>query len=184
MKNVLILGTGRVGKTTLAKMIHKECGHSLISVESILGSFQALYPEIGMRNDIYCDELITPFVAEYIKGAMFAHPDCKLVIEGYHIHPRTAKKFIDTNEFEIVVLGCTSLTPEQILTNIRKYDDESCWTQSMSDEFILNHAKNHISQAKEMQLECKKLNIPFYDTSLNRPQILTDILEILKKSSN
>lgn len=182
MKNILILGTGRVGKTTLAKMIHKECGHSLISVESILGSFQTLYPEIGMRHDVYCDKLITPFIAEYIKGAMYSHPDCKLVIEGYHVHPQTAKTLIDQNEFQIIVLGCPNLTPEQALINIRKYDDNSCWTQSMSDDFILNHAKNHISQAKNLQIECKKLDIPFYDTSLNRSKVLTYILETVKNS--
>lgn len=180
MKNILILGTGRAGKTTLAKMIHRECGYSLISVESLLGSFQALYPEIGMRNDVYCDKLITPFVAEYIKGAMYAHPECKLVVEGYHMHPKTAKRLIDDNEFETVVLGCPGLTPEQALANIRKYDDETCWTQSMSDDFILNHAKNHISQAKDLQLECEKLGINFYDTSSNRTKVLNEILETIK----
>lgn len=180
MKNILILGTGRVGKTTLAKMIHKKYGHSLISVESFLGSFQALYPEIGMRNDVYCDKLITPFVAEYIKGAMYSHPDCKLVVEGYHISPKTAKELIDQDEFEIIVLGCPSLTPEQALANIRKYDDETSWTKSMSDDFILNHAKNHIAQAKDLQLECEKLGINFYDTSSNRTKVLNEILETIK----
>lgn len=52
----------------------------------------------------------------------------------------------------------------------------------MSDDFILNHAKNHISQAKDLQIECEKLDIPFYDTSLNRPQILSEILEKVKNS--
>lgn len=180
MKNILILGTGRAGKTTLAKMIHKKYGHSLISVESLLGAFQALYPEIGMRNDVYCDKLITPFVVEYIKGAMSSHPGCKLVVEGYHMHPQTALELINQNEFEIIVLGCPSLTPEQALINIRKYDDETCWTRSMSDDFILNHAKNHISQAKDLQLECKKLGINFYDTSYDRMEIFTGILESIK----
>lgn len=180
MKNVLILGTGRAGKTTLAKMIHKEYGHSLISVESFLGAFQVLYPEIGMRNDVYCDKLITPFVIEYIKGAMYNHPDCKLVVEGYHISPKTAKELINNYKFEIIVLGCPSLTPEQVLINIRKYDDDTCWTKSMSDEFILNHAKNHIAQAKDLQLECEKLGISFYDTSLNRAEVLAEILKTIE----
>ncbi len=180
MKNVLILGTGRAGKTTLAKMIHQTYGHSLISVESMLGSFQKLYPEIGMRNDVYCDKLITPFVAEYIKGSLYNYPNCKLVVEGYHIHPKTAVEFIDREDFDIIVLGCPSLTMQQALANIRKYDDEFSWTNSMSDEFILNHAKNHIEQAKNLQQECQKLNISFYDTSFNRQQILTNIVENIK----
>lgn len=180
MKNVLILGTGRAGKTTLAKMIHKECGHSLISAESLLGAFQTLYSQIGMRHDVYSDKLLTPFVAEYIKGAMYSHPGCLLVVEGYHIHPQTAKKLIGQDEFEIIVLGCPSLTPKQALINIRKNDDKTSWTKSMSDDFILNHAKNHISQAKDLQIKCEKLNIPFYDTSSDRDKILSGILEKIK----
>ncbi len=66
-KNILIIGTARSGKTTLAKKLAKEKGYSLISIEDIVSGLEA-YPELQIHHDgdvFDTARRLAPFLIKY-----------------------------------------------------------------------------------------------------------------------
>ena len=51
MKNIIIAGPGRAGKTTLAKKISEELNHFVISVDKLIAMFQGAYPQLDIKLD-------------------------------------------------------------------------------------------------------------------------------------
>ncbi|RKJ38881.1 hypothetical protein D7X94_14610 [Acutalibacter sp. 1XD8-33] len=49
MKNVIIVGPSRAGKTTLAKRFHEELGYFVISLDKLVATFHAAYPQLDIR---------------------------------------------------------------------------------------------------------------------------------------
>ena len=54
MKNIVIFGCPRAGKTTISKRLNEELKYNIISIDSIVTAFQGVYPEIqiGHGGDI------------------------------------------------------------------------------------------------------------------------------------
>ena len=68
-KNILIIGPGRAGKTTLAKMIHKKYGYSVIRIDDIVTAMEA-FPSLGISWDGDAAKIATqmaPFLRIYLK---------------------------------------------------------------------------------------------------------------------
>ena len=78
-------------------------------------------------------------------------------------------------------MGIPNQTAQQHFSEIRKYQTERDWTYHRSDEHILKHAKKWIERSKEYEEECKKLNIWYVDTSVDREKVLQDTLETIAK---
>ena len=90
MKNILILGAARSGKTTLARRLQKEKGYNLVSLDDIICAFESL-PECGIHhdgNDTEVSKNFAPFLIRYLKelseGPNF-YNGITSVIEGTHI---------------------------------------------------------------------------------------------------
>ncbi len=49
MKNIIIAGPSRSGKTTLARKIHAECGGFVISLDKLVAIFAEAYPQLNVR---------------------------------------------------------------------------------------------------------------------------------------
>ena len=121
MKNILILGAARSGKSTLANMLAERLGFSIIDVDAFIGAFKENYPDLGFDYHSEKNHLIAPFILSYVNATTYNHPQISFVVEGYHIKLSDAVKLFSDN-FEIVVLGYPQLTGEQVLANVRKYD--------------------------------------------------------------
>ena len=63
-KNILVMGVGRSGKTTLSKMISRKYGYSIISIDDIVTAMGA-FPDLNISWDGDHDriaEQIAPFL--------------------------------------------------------------------------------------------------------------------------
>ncbi len=49
MRNIIIAGPSRAGKTTLATRINKELGHFVIGLDKLVATFQGAYPQLNIR---------------------------------------------------------------------------------------------------------------------------------------
>lgn len=178
MKNILILGVARSGKTTLANMIANRYGFSIIDIDAFIGAFKENYPNLGFDYHSKSNHLVAPFVASYVNAFMYHYPNLNFVIEGYHIKLADAVKLFG-DKLEIIVLGYPQLTGEQVLANVRKYEGQLDYTRDISDEELLKVVSRHVEYSKKFEKECKELGLNFYDTSYNRENILNKIIDKL-----
>ena len=176
MKNILILGAARSGKTTLAKQMADKFGLSIISVDAFIGAFQENYPDLGFAYFHKSNHHIAPFIASYANAIIYNHPKSNFVIEGYHIKLSDAVKLF-SDKFEIVVLGYPKLTPQEVLSNVRKYEGKFDYTRALTDDDLLKTISRHVEYSKNFEAECQQLGISFYDTSYNRDEVLNDIIK-------
>ena len=70
MKNIIIGGTVRAGKSTLANLIRRELGYSLCESDTIVNAFDVVFPELGIRhkNIDLAREKYRPFLFEVLNG--------------------------------------------------------------------------------------------------------------------
>ena len=175
MKNILILGASRSGKSTLANMFAERLGFSIIDVDAFIGAFKENYPDLGFDYHSEKNHLIAPFISSYVNATTYNHPQIRFVVEGYHIKLSDAVKLFSDN-FEIVVLGYPQLTGEQVLANVRKYEGKFDYTRAISDEQLLKTLTRHVEYSKKIKAECKELRVNFYDTSYNRNDVLNEVI--------
>ena len=84
MKNIIVGGTVRSGKTTLANLISAKFGYSKVKSDTIVNAFDKAFPslEITHRNAMLTREKYEPFLFEILNGQrrMFNIPDMDGVI--------------------------------------------------------------------------------------------------------
>ena len=181
MKNLMILGAARAGKTTLAKMVSQKWGYGIISVDALVSALQEVFPQIGITHHSHDAKRVAPFVFAYLDALEYNHPEARFVVEGYHIPFDYAAEKINRDLFEVVVLGYPALSTKEAFENVRKYEQKFDYTKAMSDEEVLNMVKRHVEYSKEFALECQKYNFRFVDTSYDRDKVLADLLQELEK---
>lgn len=184
MKNIIIIGTSRAGKTTFTKLLNKKINNLMIIRTDLL--------RIAFRDTIIKDTSITTssvkknndyinFVLSYYKYANMYETDYIKVVDTVDFEPKDYKLF-DNSIF--ICLGYPKLTEEEVINNWKKYDTDNDWTKNRSYDDLLTHAKRHIKESKYLEKECKKYDIKFIDTSYNREEVLNELVDYVIKEIN
>lgn len=186
MKNLVILGVARSGKTTLSRMIaNKYKNYQVINGDCIRSSFQNVFPQIGidkfggkgMLEDFpfFCSELFKQEINQNKKHF-------KYIFESCDITPEYAAKYFSSNNTSIIFLGYPNLSIEEIIYNYKNYAEEDDYMLKKSEEEIQNRANLWLRKSKEFQEQCKKYNIRFIDVSHNRNLIFNKLINELEES--
>lgn len=168
MKNVIIAGSSRAGKSTLAKAIAKKYNISYIPFDSIVSTIEKLYPGVGIAH---CDEnrkmskRIAIFLEEYIKH--LSYEDITYVIDLYQIFPSDLKEILNPNDHLALYLGYLDLPAKSKLMDIRKFARDKDWTKKTNDEDLIVILNKFISESKIMKDECMNENYEFFNTGIN-----------------
>ena len=174
MKNLLIIGVPRAGKSSLANMICDKFGYGLISIDVIVATFYKTFPELGMHEEPEKSEpILSKFIFEYMHQLYRENPTRKYVVEGCHLSPETAVKNTCSETCDIVCLGYPDLTPEQFLIRVRKTD----WASAKDDLEILQMGEYFIKQSRQDKNTCDQHGIKFIDTSDNIEITLTECIK-------
>ena len=185
MKNILLIGAARSGKTSLAKKFAKEKGYSIISIDNIVSGFEA-FSDLKIEhdgNDVETAKNLAPFLIKYFvelsEGSIF-YDGIKFVIEGTHIDFEQLMPFLQSDKYkekyEIIGLTYNDITEEEMYNNIKKYDTEDDWTYWCSDEELKGDVKYFIKKNKFFNDKFKEYNIKSYDTSHDREKVLSEIV--------
>lgn len=180
MKNIIILGEPRCGKSTLANMIVDKFNYQVIRIDALRDTFQTIYPELDIAPNIATkNEKFQLFIKEYLRRNINEEERNKYgyVIEGCETSVYDCNRLFNTPNNLIYYLVPFDISPLDFFNNIRKYDTTRDWSYKLSDEELLKYTTNMILKAKKIKEECKKYNIPCFDTSHNRNEILQSILD-------
>lgn len=168
MKNIIIAGVSRAGKSTLAKSISKKYNYTYIPFDSIVSTLEELYPCTDIKH---MDENkgISPSIAKlldaYIKH--LSYEDINYVIDMYQIFPTDMKMLTDTDNHLVVYLGYSESTPAQKLDDIRTHARDKDWTKNTSDEEMISILSKFISEDKLMRQECLTVDYSYFDTGVD-----------------
>lgn len=180
MKNIIILGQPRTGKTTLSNMIVEKFGYQVIHMDHVRNAFREVYPELGITPKTANEnEKFQLFLKTYFDMCLRNKEknNYNYVMEGCEINVADCYKMYSSENNIIIALGKTEVTGEELFRDIRKYDTTAEWTYRRTDEQLLEYAESIVEKSKEIKRECEKFNITFFDTSKNRDEVLNEIID-------
>lgn len=184
MKDILILGMPRTGKTTLATKLRKELtNYDLISCDCIRNMLSNCFPQLGIGPDKSAkknEEVLPNCIYKLLKyNKKRVDTELGFIIEGAQILPDAVNKLFKDNI--VIFLGYGQKTPEELLKNIRKYDNEQQYTFKRSDNRILKELQHNVITDKAIQEKCKLYGYPYIDTTENREAKLNAIINNILK---
>jgi len=193
-KNIIILGTGRVGKTTLAKKLNEELNYSVIGTDDIISAFTRSLPQLGVsssyNNGANIDNL-SPFLAHFIGGLAYrssCHNGTYYVFEGSGSHFDLEKMLPILDMYDewrdnylLIGLIHPDISPDDLFNDIRKHDVESDWTYYLNDDELKSHVMNGIEYSRNFCEKFQKYNLAIYDVSNNREKVLDEIVKYIKE---
>ena len=182
MKNIIILGSARSGKTTLAEKLHEKYHYSIISIDSFVTALHTTFPDLGIShsNTEKKFKILPQFVYSYMQKIMNEYPNQKFVLEGWHVYPKDiVKLFRNNDDIEIICLGYTRIEIEKAFRELRNREEENSYTKKMTDESVKELLKQHKKYSIMLKQQCQKENVVFFDTSTKREKVLDDIVEYL-----
>lgn len=182
MKNIIIIGPSRVGKSTLASILCKKYNFNYMSGDSIRNAFINIYPELGytvqntIENKDFCKfiNFITNENNIHLKRNIY------YIIDSADISIKTAKEVFKNSL--IIGIGCKEISAEELKNKILEHDNKFDWTYRCNEEEILSISKETINNSINLYNECVLNNICYFDTSLDRYETYNDIYKYIENN--
>lgn len=201
MKNIIIAGAGRTGKSTLARKI-SEVGYFVINNDKLVATFGKAYPQLDIRigNGEETRKNIAPFLGHFM--GMFSSEDgCGLfpythgglkenrfVLEGWsfdfaQIVPILNMYGIEDLREKFILIGlvANNKTADELVSDMKKYDTPHDWTYGMGDDDLRKLAEDNISFSHYMSEYLPNFGFRIYDTSTAREEVFAQIIKELKQ---
>ena len=201
MKNIIITGTGRAGKSTLARKIKDELNYFVINNDKLVAAFGEAYPQLNIYigNGNESIKNIAPFVGHFL--GMFSSPDGRglfpythgalknnfFVLEGWsfdfeQILPILKMYGIEDmkKHFTLIGLVANEKTVDELVGDMKKHDTKHDWTYGFDDDDLRKLAEENLSYSRYLSDYLIKYGFIIYDTSKEREQIMDKIIEDIK----
>lgn len=202
MKNIIIAGSSRAGKSTLARKLNEELNYFVISLDKLVATFQQAYPQLNIRlnwNRKKTTDNIAPFLGHFL--GMFSSPDGRgllqyshgavkenrFVLEGSYVNldiisPILKMYGIDELKDRFLLIGLVqnNKTVSEFVNDFKKYDTEDDWTYNFDDSDLIEISKDALSFSRSMFDHLMKYGFTIYDTSTKREQVLDKIVDDIK----
>lgn len=189
-KNLIIIGIGRSGKTTLSNIV-KERNPTI----NVIHSDYLKWAFIRAKNeeDFYHSNVeeqikfesslfFQKYLLEYFNFCI--EKDYKkqgYVLESGQLEPKLITEMVDRKTTDVICLGLGNVSARDIVKMCREHDTEESWTFNISDSLLMEHAKNWVERNEKLVKECKEYKIPYFNTYVNRDNCLQDILSFINR---
>ncbi len=193
MKNILIMGIGRAGKTTLSeKLKDKYNNYSLIHSDSLKWAMirakdkEAYYREnVDKQKEFEHGEYFQRTLLELFNSCIKKDKNnYGYIVESGQLHPKTVSEMVDFNNTIVVCLGLGDLSLDEMVDLCIKHDTEKDWTFNLPRDYLKEHATDWFAANQMLKKECPKYNIKYYDTSKNRVDVLNNIMKEIEEDIN
>lgn len=190
MKNILIMGTGRAGKTTTSKMLkEKYKEYNLIHSDSvkwglIRGANKEQYyrTHIDKQKEFEHGEYFQRAQLEIFKSLCDKNKDKNkygYIWESGQLSPKIVHELIDFENTVVVCLGLGEFDVEDVINLCREHDVPEDWSYNMPYEDLKCHAEKWIETNEEFKRDCPKYGIKYFDTTKDRVKILNEVIEYI-----
>lgn len=167
MKNVLVLGVAKSGKTYLAKRINKNRNYSYIPLDYFTSSFKHNFSETKITSNVVIDRKssknLSKFLSRVIEIIDYVNNE-NYIIDSAHIYPEDIINYIDRDKWDIYCIGYLNISVEEKFSNLRKYVHGG-WPAKRNDDELNKTITKLIEISKEMEKQCNYYNIRFIDSS-------------------
>jgi hypothetical protein len=204
MKNIIIAGPGRAGKTTLARKMNEELNYFVISVDKLITMFQGAYPQLNIKlawNRRKTTNNLAPFLGHFLGAFSSNHGMAyelhlqahavkgnRFVLEGGHFNFEKILPILKMygivelkDKFVLIGLVQNKKTVDEFVKDFRKYDTEDDWTYGFNDDELREYAsQDAIPSSRSMTDYLVKYGFTIYDTSTGREQVFNKIIEDVK----
>ena len=177
MKNIFIAGAAKSGKSTIAEKLCTKGSYNHIPLDYFTASLKRNFPDVGIRSNVLIEGETSPKLALLLSTVFNIIDDTeeKFIIDSAHIMPKDIVKYINRDKWDIIYVGYPNVTAQDKFNLIRKLEHEFSWTHRRSDEELFPMIEQLIENSKEIERQCKELNIRFIDTSGDINEILNNI---------
>ncbi len=203
MKNIIIAGPSRAGKSTLARKINEELNYFVVSVDKLAAMFQGAYPQLNIKlnqNRRKTTDNLAPFLGHFLGAFSSSHgvtyelnlkahavKGNRFVLEGGYFNFEKILPILKMYEIEelkdnffLIGLVQNKKTADEYFNDFRKYDTEDDWTYSLDDDDLREVSQEAISFSRSMTDHLVKYGFTIYDTSTEREQVFDKIIEEIK----
>jgi hypothetical protein len=203
MKNIIIAGPSRAGKSTLARKINEELNYFVISVDKLVATFQGAYPQLNIKlnwNRRKTTDNLAPFLGHFLGAFSSSHGVAyelnlrahavkgnRFVLEGGYFNFEKILPILKMYEIEelkdnffLIGLVQNKKTADEFFNDLRKYDTEDDWTYSFDDDDLREVSQEAIQFSRSMTDHLVKYGFTIYDTSTEREQVFDKIVEDIK----
>jgi len=207
MKNIIIAGPARAGKSTLARKIKTELGHFVINIDKLAAAFGGAFPQLDIRlawNRDKTTDNIAPFLGHFLGlfsspgghaldptwRSLGAVPGNHFVLEGAYVNFDKIAPILKTygieeisEHFTCIGLVQNNKSPEDFVRDFKQHDTTDDWTYGFSDTDLHKVAEDLTAFSRKMTEHLAKHNFTIYDTSVEREQVLRKIARKIKETT-
>jgi len=195
MKNILIFGHSRAGKTTLAKRLKDKFLLNVVNEDRLITAFERALPKLninGGENYAQTADNVTPFIVHYLcdlaehsnhkTGSKFVAdltffnfdtgiPLIKKVLEQMNLSIPDTFAFINLEN---------NKTSDELFEDIRKHDTAEDWTYYLNDDELRKHCEQNVGADHSFYEKWQELNFSRYDVAEGREQVFDRIVEDMR----
>lgn len=204
LKNIIISGPSRAGKTTLARRISEDLDYFVISLDKLVATFQGAYPQLDIRlnwNREKTTDNLAPFLGHLLGTFSSSHGVAyelnlrahavkgnRFVLEGGYFDFEKISSILRMygieelkDHFVLIGLVQNGKTVDEFVSDFRKYDTEDDWTYGLDDDELREYASQEaIPFSRSMTDHLLEYGFTIYDTSTEREQVFDQIIEDIK----
>lgn len=167
MKNILICGVAKSGKSYLANKLCKKYNYNHIPIDYFTSSFKHNFPELGITSNVVIDKDSSKKLSLFLSRVINIIDSCdneKYILDSAHLYPEDIIKYIDLNKWNVYFTGYPNTNINNKFNEIRKYVHNG-WPENKSDEELKNIISKLIDISKDIEKQCHIFDIEFIDTS-------------------
>ena len=189
-KYIIISGVPRAGKSTISQKIAKKFGYQHISMDSIIAGIEKVFPETNIDTEALIDpyvnlEHISSKIAPFIKAMMdsgeYDECDYGAVIDVYQLLPQDYVSHLSKQNCDIYYFLSSDVTPEERFRLLKLHDTVNDYTYFHSDEEKQQDCLDIVNISHKIKEQCIAHNLPYYETSYNRNDIIEAFISQLVK---
>jgi len=170
IKNIVISGICRSGKSTLANRIFQRIKCSVIHCDALCERLKETYPETfdsehRLDGTIQADkrEIVVIRLIQTMGQTTGERFDHLRVYDTTVLTPETVASHLMTPDNFVLYLGYPNANPREKLDIVRS--DPGCWLHGSTEDRALELITHFVSYSACLQEACARYNIPFVDMS-------------------